>query len=311
MPNYGDLVCIVSVRGKRKMHRVLEKEDWHTQHGIIAMADIVKVEYGSEVMSSKNVPFRVERPQLHDLIMGIKRQTQQMYPKDMGIICMKLGVGNGRTILEAGSGSGGFTIALSWFSGEKGCVHSFEAREEFHKLAKRNVEWAGVGENVRFHVRDIANGFGIQDPEILNGKKADALFLDVRTPWDYLEHALEALVPGAPIAFLLPCVDQVSTLLLALEKLPFESTEVLEVLVRPWKAVPDRLRPADRMNAHTCFLVFTKHQERSEEWDKNLKLGTRERKQHAARNKRLGIVDESVNDMDDMDNDINGDMQEF
>lgn len=298
MPNYGDLVCIVSVRGKRKMHRVLEKEDWHTQHGIIAMSDLVQVEYGSEVMSSKNVPFRVERPQLHDLIMGIKRQTQQMYPKDMGIICMKLGVGNGRTILEAGSGSGGFTIALSWFSGKNGVVHSFEAREEFHKLAKRNVEWAGVGENVRFHVRDIENGFGINDPTILNGKKADALFLDVRTPWDYLEHALAALVPGAPIAFLLPCVDQVSTLLLALEKLPFESTEVLEVLVRPWKAVPDRLRPADRMNAHTCFLVFTKHQERTEAWDKNLKLGTRERKQHAARNKRLGITDDIIDHID-------------
>ena len=300
MLQYGDLVCIVSVRGKRKLHRVLERENWHTQHGVIDMTEIVKTEYGSEVKSSLGVPFRVERPQLHDLIMGIKRQTQIMYPKDMGIICMKLGVGNGRTILEAGSGSGGFTIALSWFSGH-GHVHSYEAREEFHTLAKRNVEWAGVGQNVTFHVRDIENGFGLNDPQILNGKKADALFLDVRTPWDYLEHALEALVPGAPIAFLLPCIDQVSKLLLALEKLPFESTEVLEVLVRPWKAVPERLRPADRMCAHTCFLVFTKHQERSEDWDKNLTLGTRERKQQAAREKRLGSYEDSdAHDMDDM-----------
>jgi len=303
MPQYGDLVCVVSVRGKRKMHRVIEKENWHTQHGVISMPDVVNTEYGSEVRTSLGVPFRVERPQLHDIIMGIKRQTQIMYPKDMGIICMKLGVGNGRTILEAGSGSGGFTIALSWFSGEKGHIHSFEAREEFHLLAKRNVEWAGVGENVSFHLRDIENGFGIDDPNILNGKKADALFLDVRTPWDYLEGALKALVPGAPIAFLLPCVDQVSTLLLALEKLPFENTEMLEVLVRPWKAIPDRLRPADRMCAHTCFLVFTRHQERSDDWDKHLTLGTRERKQQAARQKRLGMCDNpNAHDTDDMNN---------
>ena len=303
MPQYGDLVCIASVRGKRKMHRILEREDWHTQHGIISMTDIVKTEYGSEVRSSLGIPFRVERPQLHDLIMGIKRQTQIMYPKDMGIICMKLGVGNGRTILEAGSGSGGFTIALSWFSGEKGHIHSFEAREEFHLLAKRNVEWSGVGNNVSFHHRDIENGFGINDPDILNGKKADALFLDVRNPWDYLDNAVEALVPGAPIAFLLPCVDQVSTLLVALEKRPFEGTEVLEVLVRPWKAIPDRLRPADRMCAHTCFLIFTKHQERSADWDNNLKLGTRERKQQAARQKRLGLSDNpNAHDTDDIDN---------
>lgn len=296
MPQYGDLVCIVSVKGRRKMHRIIEKEDWHTQHGTIRMEDIIQVPYGSEVKSSLGVPFRVERPQLFDLIMGIKRQTQIMYPKDMGYICMKLGVGNGRTILEAGSGSGGFTIALSWFSGEKGHVHSFEAREEFHQLAKKNVAWAGVGENVSFHHRDIENGFGIDDPNILNGQKADALFLDVRTPWDYLDHALKALVPGAPIAFLLPCIDQVSQLLLALEKGPFESTEVTEILVRPWKAVPDRLRPADRMCAHTCFLVFTKHQEKSPEWDTFITLGTRERKQHAAKMKRLGLAVDDDNE---------------
>ncbi len=230
--------------------------------------------------------------------MGIKRQTQIMYPKDMGIICMKLGVGNGRTILEAGSGSGGFTIALSWFAGEKGRIHSYEAREEFHKLAQKNVKWAGVGENVSFHLRDIKDGFGLDEPNILNGKKADALFLDVRTPWDYLENALEALVPGAPVAFLLPCVDQVSTLLLALEKLPFEHTEVIEILIRPWKAVPDRLRPADRMCAHTCFLVFTKHQEKSADWDLNLNLGTRERKQFAAKQKRL-MENDDLSDMED------------
>ncbi len=263
------------------------------------MEDIVNTPFGGEVKSSLGVPFRVERVELFDLIMGIKRQTQIMYPKDMGLICMKLGVGNGRTILEAGSGSGGLTIALSWFSGEKGTVHSFEAREEFHKLAQKNVAWAGVGHNVHFHHRDIADGFGIDDPEILNGKKADALFLDVRTPWDYLDQALKALVDGAPIAFLLPCVDQVSTLLLALEKGPFENTEVLEILVRPWKAVPDRLRPADRMCAHTCFLVFTKHQQKSPEWDRHIKLGTRERKQYAAKMKRLGLDAEEEQDFDE------------
>lgn len=305
MPQYGDLAYLVSVKGKKKLLRIKENEDWQTQHGLVKMEDVVSTPFGSEVKSSLGVPFRVERPELFDLIMGIKRQTQIMYPKDMGYICMKLGVGNGRTILEAGSGSGGLTIALSWFSGENGTVHTFEAREEFHKLAKKNVAWAGVGHNVRFHHRDISEGFGINDPEILNGKKADALFLDVRTPWDYLDHALEALVPGAPIAFLLPCVDQVSQLLLALEKGPFENTEVIEILVRPWKAVPDRLRPADRMCAHTCFLVFTKHQEKSPEWDSYIKLGTRERKQYAAKMKRLGLdsADEEILDREDFDSD--------
>lgn len=293
MPQYGDLVILVSPRGKRRLHRVEQGQDLHTQDGVLAMADVIAAPFGGEAVTSLGVPFRVQRPVLHDLVMGIKRQTQIMYPKDMGMICFKLGVGPGRTILEAGSGSGGFTVALSWFAGPTGRIHTFEAREEFHKLARRNLAWAGVGDNVSLHLRDIADGFGVDDPDILAGQRADALFLDVRTPWDYLDHAQAALTPGAPLAFLLPTVEQVSRLLLALERGPFEETEVCEVLVRPWKPVPDRLRPADRMNAHTGFLVFSRHQERSAAWDEHLILGTRERKQHAARLARLQGGDEA------------------
>ena len=101
MPQYGDLVILLSPRGKRRILRLEEGGDWHTQDGIIRMSSLVEAPFGSEVQSSLGVPFRMMRPQLHDLIMGIKRQTQIMYPKDMGLICLKLGVGAGRTILEA------------------------------------------------------------------------------------------------------------------------------------------------------------------------------------------------------------------
>ena len=112
---------------------------------------------------------------------------------------------------------------------------------------------------------------------------------------------MRALTPGAPLAFLLPTVEQVSRLLLALERGPFEESEVCEVLVRPWKPVPDRLRPADRMNAHTGFLVFSRHQERSGAWDEHLVLGTRERKQQAARLARLNGPDAPADPLDPSD----------
>ncbi len=290
MPQIGELVILASPRGKRRIWRLDPRQDLHTQDGFLKAADVAEAEFGTEVLTSIGVPFRLERPQLYDLVMGIKRQTQIMYPKDMGLICFKLGVGHGRTILEAGSGSGGFTLALSWFSGPDGHVHSFEAREEFHKLARRNLEWAGLGGNVTLHLRDIASGFGVDEADCLNGQKGDALFLDVRTPWEYLSAAREALVPGAPIAFLLPTVEQVGRLIAALELEPFEETEVCEILLRPWKAVPGRLRPEDRMNAHTAFLVFTRIQERSAEWDARIPLGTRERKREAARQERLAAA---------------------
>lgn len=279
MPQYGELVIIATPAGKRRLRRVEEGGDLHSQEGILRMADVAAAPFGSEVQTTLGVPFRIMKPTLADLVKGVKRQTQILYPKDIGYICMRLGVGPGRTVIEAGSGSGSMTVALSWFSGPTGHVHTFEAREEFHKLARRNLEWAGVGDNVTLHCQDIADGFG-------DVKGADALFLDVRTPWEYLCRIPEAVCPGAALAFLLPTVEQVKQLLLGLETGPFDDVEVCEILVRRWKPVADRLRPEDRMIAHTGFLIFARHQERSEVWDRCLRLGTRERKQEEARRER-------------------------
>ena len=284
MPAYGDLVIIVTPKGKRSLRRVDENQDMHTQDGILRMADVVEAPFGSEVCTTLGVPYRIQKPTLNDIVKGVKRQTQILYPKDIGYICMRLGVGPNRTVIEAGTGSGSLTVALSWFSGTTGKVHTFEAREEFHKLARRNLEWAGVGQNVTMHCQDIAEGFG-------DVTGADALFLDVRTPWDYLKHIPAAVTPGAALAFLLPTVDQVGKLLLGLEQGPFDDVEVCEILVRRWKPIADRLRPEDRMVAHTGFLIFARHQERSAKWDecRTASLGTRERKQEAARRERLGL----------------------
>lgn len=284
MPPYGSLVSIITPKGKRYLKRIEEDKDWHSGDGILSMADLAAAEYGSEVRTSLGVPFRLREPVLHDLIKGVKRQTQIIYPKDIAYICMRLGVGNGRTIIEAGSGSGALTVALSWFSGPLGHVHTYEAREEFHKLVRRNLEWAGLGTNVTLHHRDIAEGFTTAEGFPVDG--ADALFLDVRTPWAYLDHVVKAVKPGASLGFLVPTVDQVSKLLLGLEKGPFDDVEVCEIFIRRWKPLADRLRPDDRMIAHTGFLLFARQQECSEDFESRKPLGTRERKQEAARLER-------------------------
>ncbi len=279
MPPIGSLVIIITPKGKRHLKRVELGQDWHSGDGILSMEDVVKATYGSEVYTSLGIPLRLYEPTLHDLLKGVKRQTQIIYPKDIAYICLRLGIGEGRTVIEAGSGSGALTVGLSWFSGQTGQVHTYEAREEFHKLVRRNLEWAGVGKNVTLHHRDISEGFTITG--------ADALFLDVRTPWEYLEHVQKAVRPGASLAFLLPTVDQVGKLLLGLEKGPYADVEVCELLLRRWKPVADRLRPDDRMIAHTGFLIFARQQERSEDFESRKPLGTRERKQEAARLARL------------------------
>ena len=279
MPPFGSLVIVVTPKGKRRLVRVEEDRDWHSADGVLSMQDVAAADYGGEVRTSLGLPLRLYEPGLHDLVRGIKRQTQIIYPKDIAHICLRLGAGSGRRMLEAGAGSGALTLALSWFCGPGGEVHSCEAREEFHKLARRNLDWAGLGGNVTLYHRDIAEGFPVQG--------ADALFLDVRTPWEYLRHVPQALKAGAQIGFLLPTVEQVSALLRGLENGPYDDVEVCELLLRRWKPLADRLRPDDRMIAHTGFLIFCRLQERSEEFESRKPSGTRERKQAAARQGRL------------------------
>lgn len=276
---YGSLVLFVTPKGKRYIKRLESGESWHSHDGIIAHDDVAALNFGDTVTTSMGRPIQVQDVTLQDLLKGIKRQTQIIYPKDIAYICLRLGAGPGRTICEAGCGSGGLTLALSWFCGPTGRVVSHDAREEFAKLARRNLEWAGVGDNVEINVRDVAEGFCVE--------KADALFLDVRTPWEYLDNAVKAIRPGAMLGFLLPTAIQVGELLKGLERGPFDAIEVQELLLRDWKPLADRLRPADRMTAHTGFLVFCRHHIRNKAFDALKPKGTRERKQQAALEERL------------------------
>jgi tRNA (adenine57-N1/adenine58-N1)-methyltransferase len=274
VPDYGELFILVSPRGRRSLRRLTPGQDVHGTDGVIPADVLAGADFGSEVRTLLGAPYRLMRPTLFDLVRGVKRLTQVLYPKDIGYLCLRLGVGNGTRIIEAGSGSGSLTLALSWLSGERGHVYTYESRQEFYDLCGRNLAWAGMGANVTRYLRDVGQGFVQTD--------ADALFLDLRTPWEYLEQVTAAVRPGAPLAFLLPTVEQVSSLLAAMHSGPFDDLEVEEILVRGWKPVAGRLRPQDRMVAHTGFLVFARRQERSEDFEARKPQGTRERKRRKA-----------------------------
>ena len=57
---------------------------------------------------------------------------------------------------------------------------------------------------------------------------------------------------------LIPTVNQVEKTLLALRQSRFAFIEVCELLLRYYKPEPSRLRPTDRMVAHTGFLLFAR-----------------------------------------------------
>jgi len=131
-----------------------------------------------------------------------------------------------------------------------GRVYTYEEREKMSNLARRNLGQVGLLEAVDLKVRDIGLGF--------DEREVDALFLDVREPWLHLEPARAAMKSGGFFGSLLPTTNQVSELLAGLESHGFADLEVQELLLRNYKPVAARLRPSDRMVAHTGFLVFAR-----------------------------------------------------
>ncbi len=244
----GDVVQLVGRDHKYFILRLTPGQQLHTHRGIFDHDALIGQPFGAEIFNHRGHPFFLLQPSTDDLIRDLKRNSQIMYPKDIGFILMKLSVRPGITVVEAGTGSGGMTTVLAQAVGPDGRVITYEQREDMQNLAKKNLERVGLADRVTFKLRDIALGLDEAD--------AYALFLDVPNPWDYTGQAYRALQSGGFFGSLVPTANQVSELLISLRREGFEFVEVCELLLRYYKPVPERLRPTDRMVAHTGFLVF-------------------------------------------------------
>ncbi len=253
----GDLVQLVGLRHKSFIFPLSEGGDFQTHRGVLKHDDLIGLPWGSQVFSHLGAPFFLLQPSIADLLLDLKRNTQILYPKDLGFILLTMSIGPGQKVLEAGTGSGSMTVALAYAVGAEGHVVSYEQREEMQKLARKNISRTGLASRVDFKLRDIQEGFDETD--------ADAFFLDVPNPYDYIAQVRAALKPGGYFGCIVPTVNQAEILLRALRRQRFAFIEMCEVMLRYYKPEPDRLRPTDRMVAHTGFLVFGRRIEPSED----------------------------------------------
>ncbi len=246
----GDIVLVVSNDRHEFLVRVTPGNRLETHRGMVEHQAMVGLPWGSTLYTHLGHPFLLLEPSLEKIIRSVKRTTQIVYPKDIGYLLLKLNVGPGSVVVEAGTGSGGLTLALARMVQPHGHVYTYEARETMQALARKNLERFGWDPYVTFKLRDIAAGFDERD--------VDALFLDVREPWFYLEQAHAALKPGGFFGALVPTTNQVSALLAGLNAAGFGFVEVEEMLLRAYKPVAERLRPQDQMVAHTGYLIFAR-----------------------------------------------------
>ncbi len=243
----------VYLKGKKNSFFIKAEKGkvFSTHKGNINLDEIIGKPYGSIVKTHIGVEFVILKPTLFEIIMhGIKRQTQIIYPKDSAYIALRLGLTDGMKVLESGVGSGALSIVMANAVKPTGRIYAFEKNEEYIPQAYENIKLANLEKYVEIKHQSLE--------EPLPEEEFDAGFIDVREPWPYIKNIKNALKSGAPVGFLLPTTNQVSMLLNELKKHDFLDLDVVELLERHYKPVPDRLRPEDRMVAHTGYLVFAR-----------------------------------------------------
>ena len=253
----GDLAQLVGLRHKHFIINLQAGSKLETHRGILQHDDLIGQTWGTQVFSHMGAPFYLLQPSLADLLRNITRTTQIMYPKDIGFIFVSMGIGPGQKVMEAGTGSGSMTTALAYAVGAEGKVVSYETKPDVQNLAHKNLTRYGLASRVDFKLRNIEEGFDETD--------ADSFFLDVPNPWDYTTQIRNALKPGGFLCCLVPTYNQVEKMLVALRYDKYAFVEVCEILLRYFKPEPARIRPTDRMVAHTGFLIFARRIEPSED----------------------------------------------
>ncbi len=229
-------------KDKRYLKEASPGKSFHGRGGIIQYSDLFGKPFG---ITFKD--YTIFEPTLDDLIMhGISRDTQIVYPKDGSFISFRLNVQQGDRVLEAGAGSGALTLIFSRALGPEGRIVSFEIEERHFKNARRNIQRFCRFDNVDLRYGDLVD---------CEGEPFDAAFIDVREPWLYLDKVGSLLRPSGMIGIIVPTANQISEILKVIDR-HFGDVEVLEIMIRKYKTVAERVRPTDRMIAHTGYLVF-------------------------------------------------------
>src|SRR3989337_4119906 len=119
------MVLLVTQKNQRFLVTLKESEEFHYQRGVVSHSDMLGKTEGCAVKSSMGEELTVFRPTLADYILKLKRRTQIIYPKDIGAILIRADIYPGAKVLEAGVGSGAFTLALLRPAADRGKVISY------------------------------------------------------------------------------------------------------------------------------------------------------------------------------------------
>ncbi|MGB9936296.1 MAG: tRNA (adenine-N1)-methyltransferase [Methanobacterium sp.] len=235
---------------KKGRKYIAREEEFHTNYGFITEEDMRNGKPGDVLKSHLGHDFKVLKANINDYIDLMERKCSIILPKDIGLITAYTGMGSGDRVIDAGTGAGATALHFGNIVGNEGRVYSYEIREDFSEIARRNVENFGL-QNIEIKNKDVIEG--IEEDDL------DVIFLDLPKPWDVVENAKECLKTGGFIATYTPYIEQVQILHRVLKKFEFSNIMTIECIIREIEVKNKGTRPKTRGASHTGYLTFSRN----------------------------------------------------
>src|SRR3954465_3009559 len=248
----GEWVRLTDTKGRRHNICLTPGKQFFTHRGSLNHDDLTGRPEGFSIASSAGGEYLVFRPLLSEFVVSMPRGAAVVYPKDAAQIVAMADIFPGADVVEAGGGSGALTCSLLRAVGPHGTVSSYERREEFADVARRNVTQFFGGDHPawQLQVGDLA--------ELLpaSREQCDRIVLDMLAPWECLAAAAGALRPGGILCAYVATTTQLSRFVETVRVHGgFTEPAAWESLVRDWHVEGLAVRPGHAMIGHTAFLV--------------------------------------------------------
>ena len=237
---------------KKWLMKISKKESLHTHIGVIKHSDAIGKEYGSRVNTNKNKYVYLLKPTMYDYVMKIQHGTQIVYPKDLGYIVARAGIGSGQKILEIGTGSGSLTSFIANIVKPYGHVYTFDVNENFMKIAEKNIKKAGVSKYVTQHNLDL------KTRKKMPLKDIDVALIDLGDPWTVIPQVRRMLKGSGAVFAICPTMNQLEKLTMALVENEFTDIESTEHILRTIEAREGKTRHSFQGIGHTTYLCFAR-----------------------------------------------------
>ncbi|MGY2874767.1 tRNA (adenine57-N1/adenine58-N1)-methyltransferase catalytic subunit [Marmoricola sp. URHA0025 HA25] len=253
----GEWVRLIDAKGRRHNICLQAGVAFHTNRGAILHDELIGRDEGFSVTSSSGGEYLVFRPLLSEFVVSMPRGAAVVYPKDAAQIVAMADIFPGARVVEAGVGSGALTCSLLRAVGPTGRVSSYERREEFAEVARRNVDQFFGGDHPAWHltVGDLVEALPEGDPP----GTVDRVVLDMLAPWECVDVVADALAPGGVVVAYVATTTQLARTVETLRAHgEFTEPHPWETLVREWHVEGLAVRPSHKMNGHTGFLVTSR-----------------------------------------------------